>query len=121
MWHVAEVLLRTGNNFILETHFYRPQSEEIIRELVERYGASPVQIFCHAPLPELQRRHDARVASGKRPGIDRPFVHAEMPPTCCFEPLDLGTGVPLLQLDTTQPGTVEQALEWLAVQFRKAE
>ncbi|MFD2610342.1 AAA family ATPase [Deinococcus taklimakanensis] len=112
MWHVAEVILRAGGNAVLETHFYRPQSEAHIRELAGRHAAQLAQIYCEAPLDELNRRHAARVALGKRPGIDRPFDLSQMPPGACWEPLNLGNA-PLLRLDTTQPGTAERASAWL--------
>lgn len=117
MWRAAEVQLRAEADFILETHFHRPQSEEVLRDLRERFQPALRQIFCHAPLTELQRRHDARVTSGTRPQIDRPFDFAQLLPNWGFVPLDLGEGVPLLTLDTTREGTLEQALCWLESQF----
>lgn len=112
MWHVAAVVLRAGGDAVLETHFYRPQSEAHIRELAGGHGAQLAQIFCEAPLDELNRRHAERVASGTRPGIDRPMDLSQMPPGACWEPLDLG-GAPLLRLDTTQPDAPGRSLGWL--------
>ncbi len=112
MWHVANVILRANVSVVLETHFYRPQSELRILELTGQHGAKLAQIFCEAPLNELSERHARRVASGKRPGIDRPFEFSSLPPTANWEPLDLGAA-PLLRLDTTKPATVERALSWV--------
>ena len=48
----------------------------------------------------LQARHDVRVASGRRPGIDLPMEYAALPAHCCWTPLDLGDA-PCLTVDTT--------------------
>lgn len=112
MWHVADIILQAGVNVVLEAHFHRPQSELKILELAEQRGAKLAQLFCEAPLAELNERHARRVASGKRPGIDRPFEFSQLPPSANWEPLNLGDA-PLLRLDTTQPSTAERALKWL--------
>lgn len=111
MWHVADVTLTAGVDTILETHFYRLQSEHEIMKLAERHEARLVQIFCHAPLPELKARHAARVASGLRPRTDFPFDHENLPESACWEPLQLGDA-PLLRLDTTQDTANETATAW---------
>lgn len=116
MWHVAEMELRAGVDFILETHFYRPQSEDILNGLSAQHGAKLAQIFCHAPLDELRKRHAARVESGKRPGIDLPFDHADLPLTACWEPMNLNDA-PLLRLDTTGAGAEAEALKWVQERF----
>lgn len=112
MYHGAGVVLTAGGNAVLETHFYRGQSEPKILALAGE--ARILQVFCEAPLDELRRRHAERVASGARPQIDRPFDHAALPESACWTPLDLHA--PLLCLDTTQPGTVKRALEWVQAQ-----
>ena len=111
MWHVAGVTLAAGVDTLLETHFYRPQSEQEILKLKERHNVRLAQIFCHAPLTELKARHAARVASGVRPRIDFPFNHEDLPESACWEPLDLG-GVPLLRLDTMQANAHAEATVW---------
>lgn len=111
MWHVAGVILAAGQDIVLETHFYRPQSEGHILTLAGLHRAALLQIFCEAPLPELKRRHAARVASGKRPGIDLPFDHEKLPPSACWEALELPG--PLLRLDTTAPEAHARALAWV--------
>lgn len=114
MWHVAGVTLAAGHSTILETHFYLQVSEKYILERSEKYGASLHQIYCYAPLPELSRRHAARVAAGTRPGIDFPFIYEDLPTHACWEPLKLAA--PLLRLDTTQPDAVTRALAWVKQQ-----
>ena len=111
MWYVAELNMQAGTDFILETHFYRPKSKDILNALAAKHGAQLEQIHCHAPLTELSRRHATRVASGQRPGIDRPFEYTELPPQACWEPLNLA-GTPLLRLDTTEGNTLTTALKW---------
>ncbi|RTR27307.1 ATP-binding protein [Deinococcus radiophilus] len=112
MWDVAELNMQAGTDFILETHFYRPQSENILSAMATKHGAQLTQIYCHAPLTELSRRHAMRVASGQRPGIDRPFDYAKLSPQACWEPLAL-VDVPLLRLDTTDGDMLATALKWL--------
>lgn len=111
MYHVAGVTLAAGVDTVLETHFYLGLSEPIIHDLARKHGASIVQVYCHAPLPELKRRHAARVSAGTRPKIDFPFDHEDLPPTANWEPLAL-TGA-LLRVDTTQPDVVQTALAWV--------
>lgn len=112
MYHVAGVSLAAGHDVVLETHFYRNLSENILLALAHRHGATLLQVFCHAPLDELQRRHDARVALGEHPHIHLPWLYSDgVPAHACSQPLELGA--PLLQLDTTQPGTEDQALAWV--------
>ena len=113
MWQVAHVVLRAGASAVLETHFDRVQAPPFILGLTEEHGAAVRQIYCEAPRPELERRHALRMAAGSRPGIDLPDVHAQLPPTANWEPLDLGDA-PCLRLDTTRPATVEHALAWIA-------
>lgn len=112
LWHGAGVTLAAGVDTLLETHFYRPQSEGEVLRLAERHHARLAQVFCHAPLPELKARHAARVASGVRPRIDFPFDHEDLPPSACWEPLELGD-VPLLRLDTTREDAHAQATAWV--------
>jgi len=109
MYHGVGVVLAAGGSAVLEAHFYLGQSEAKILALAGE--ARVLQVFCEAPLDELRHRHAERVASGARPQIDRPFDHAQLPESACWTPLDLSA--PLLCLDTTQPGTVECALEWV--------
>jgi predicted kinase len=112
MYHVAGVSLAAGHDVVLETHFYRGMSEPILMALAQKHGAELVQVFCHAPLGELKRRHDERVAVGEHPHIHQPWLYSDgVPDHACSEPLELGG--PLLQLDTTQPGVEERALAWL--------
>lgn len=117
MWHVAGVTLAAGVDTILETHFYLGVSDPVILALAETHGARLAQIHCHAPLPELERRHAARVAAGTRPGIDLPFKHEDLPAHCNWEPLNLGPHTPLLRLDTTAPEYLAEALTWLKMQL----
>ena len=112
MYRVAGGVLAAGGSAVLESHFYRGQSEPKILALAGE--ARILQVFCEAPLDELRRRHAERVASGARPHIDLPFDHADLPEDACWTPLDLSA--PLLRLDTTQPGTVERALNWVRAQ-----
>lgn len=111
MWHTAGTILAAGQNVVMETHFYRPVSETHLLELQQNYAANLAQIFCHAPLPELERRHAARVALGEHPHIHQPFAHADLPPAACWEPLNLNA--PLLHLDTTQTDAEASALAWV--------
>ncbi|ACO47291.1 AAA family ATPase [Deinococcus deserti] len=116
IWHVTGTILAAGGSVVLETHFYRPVSEGHILELAATHGARLAQVHCEAPLPELKQRHAQRVASGRRPRIDLPFDHEELPAQACWHPLNLGA--PLLQLDTTLPNSGNVALAW-AVQQRE--
>jgi predicted kinase len=112
MYHVAGVSLAAGHDVVLETHFYRGLSEPILVALADKHSAQLVQVFCHAPLPELKRRHAERVALGEHPHIHLPWLYSDgVPVHACSEPLDLGAL--LLQLDTTHPGTEDRALAWL--------
>jgi predicted kinase len=112
MYHVAGVTLAAGMNTVLETHFHRGVSERHLHELAETHGAHLLQIFCHAPLDELARRHAARVASGLRPHIDHASLdHFNLPDYCCHTPLDLAA--PLLRVDTTQPVDVAEVTAWV--------
>lgn len=113
-YHVAGVILAAGGSAVLETHFYRGLSEPKILALAGASGAQLRQLFCEAPLDTLRARHAARVAAGDRPGIDLPFDHADLPPHAGWAPLDLGA--PTLRLDTTQPGTVGRARQWVGEQ-----
>lgn len=116
MYHVAGVVLAAGGNAVLETHFYRGVSEPILLALAERHGARMLQVFCHAPLPELMRRHDDRVAAGEHPHIHQAWLyHAPVPDHACSEPLALEA--PLLRLDTTRDGAVDLALTWVRDQL----
>lgn len=112
MYHVAGVSLAAGGNAVLETHFYRGMSEPILMALAHRHGARLLQVFCHAPLNELKRRHDERVALGEHPHIHQPWLYQfPVPEYACSEPLELEGA--LLSLDTTQPGVEERALRWV--------
>ena len=112
MYHVAGVSLAAGANAVLETHFYRGMSEAILMALAHRHGARLLQVFCHAPLDELKRRHDERVALGEHPHIHQPWLYqAPVPGYACSEPLELEGE--LLSLDTTQPGVEERAYGWV--------
>ncbi len=112
MYHVAGVSLAAGHDVVLETHFYRGMSEPILMALAQKHRARLLQVFCHAPLDELQRRHDERVALGDHPHIHLPWLYSDgVPAHACSEPLDL-TGN-LLSLDTTQPGAEELAHGWV--------
>lgn len=113
MWHVAGVTLAAGADTLLETHFYRGVSEKHILTLAAAHGARVAQVFCHAPLTVLQARHDARVASRRRPGIDLPMEYAALPDHWCHEPLDLGSA-PCLTVDTTGGDVLPGVLAWLA-------
>lgn len=116
MYHVAGVSLAAGHDVVLETHFYRGISEKIIAALAHRHGARLLQVYCHAPLAELQRRHDERVALGEHPHIHQASLYQqEIPEYACSQPLELDA--PLLKLDTTQPGTEGRALTWLRGQL----
>lgn len=112
MWQVARVILRAGGNVVLETHFDRVLGVPPILQLAHDHDAALSQIFCEAPLPELERRHAERVAAGTRLGIDLPDIHKTLPPTANHGPLELGN-VPLLRLDTTKPATIERAVSWV--------
>ena len=101
MYHVAGVILAAGGDVVLESHFYQGVSEPKLGGLAEVHRARVVQLFCEAPLPELKRRHAARVASGARPHIHQPFDHAQLPENACWFPLTLDA--PLLRVDTTTP------------------
>ncbi|MFB9990397.1 ATP-binding protein [Deinococcus oregonensis] len=112
MYHVAGITLAAGVSTVLETHFYLGVSESRIQALVEAHGARLLQIFCHAPLDELARRHAARVASGLRPYIDFASLdHYALPAHCCHTPLELAA--PLLKVDTTQPVDVAEIAAWV--------
>ncbi|MBZ9751857.1 ATP-binding protein [Deinococcus sp. HMF7604] len=112
MWHVAGVTLTAGLDTLLETHFYHGLSEAYILKLAQAHGARLAQVFCHAPLEVLQQRHDARVASGTRPGIDLPLKYAQAPAYWCHAPLDLGPA-PCLSLETSQGDPLPSALAWV--------
>ena len=112
MYHVAGITLAAGVNTVLETHFYLGLGEKNIQALAQAHGARLVQIFCHAPIDELARRHAARVASGLRPHIDHASLdHYNLPAHCCHTPLDLAA--PLLRVDTTQPVEVAAIADWV--------
>ncbi|ULH15472.1 ATP-binding protein [Deinococcus sp. KNUC1210] len=115
MYHVAGTVLAAGGSAVLETHFYLGVSEPKIRALTEASGASVLQVYCSAPLPELQRRHDARVALGEHPHIHQTYSMTELPPRACTEPLALDG--PLLRLETTVETAQQQAWEWLQGQL----
>ncbi|GGN41469.1 AAA family ATPase [Deinococcus daejeonensis] len=112
MWHVAGVTLAVGMDTVLESHFYHGVSEAHILELARTHGATIAQVFCHAPLKVLQERHDARVASGRRPGIDHPMDYATLPEHFCWTPLNLGDA-PCLTVDTTGDDVLPGMLAWL--------
>ncbi|ANE44652.1 AAA family ATPase [Deinococcus puniceus] len=112
MYHVAGITLAAGVNTVLETHFYRGLSEGHIQVLAEIHGARLLQIFCHAPVDELARRHAVRVASGLRPHIDHASLdHYNVPDFWCHTPLDLAA--PLLRVDTTQAVDVAEIVAWV--------
>ncbi len=112
MYHVAGVTLAAGSRVVMETHFYRGVSEQIIAALVQKHGAQLLQVFCHAPTAELVRRHAERVALGEHPHIHQAWLDlTTIPDHACSQPLRLDA--PLLQLDTTQSGTDGQALAWV--------
>ncbi|WP_291431669.1 ATP-binding protein [Deinococcus sp.] len=113
MWHVAGVTLAAGVCTVLESHFYHGVSETHILKLAQAHGARVAQVFCHAPLTVLQARHDARVASGRRPSIDLPMDYATLPDHCCWTPLDLGDA-PCLTVETTGEDALPGVLAWLA-------
>lgn len=96
---------------MLETHFYRGVSEPKILALAQAYGAQIVQIFCEAPLDELRRRHEARVAAGDHPHLYQPLGQAALPEQACWTPLALET--PLLQLSTTQATDLNAVTAWM--------
>ncbi|WP_189074700.1 AAA family ATPase [Deinococcus sedimenti] len=112
MWHVAGVTLAAGMDTVLESHFYHGVSEAHILTLAHTHGARVAQVFCHAPMNVLQARHDARVASGRRPGIDLPMEYATLPGHCCWTPLGL-RDAPCLTVDTTGPDVLPDVLSWL--------
>ncbi|WP_019586514.1 AAA family ATPase [Deinococcus apachensis] len=114
LYHVAGMILAAGGSAVLETHFYRGLSERKIGALAMTHGARVVQIFCHAPLDELGRRHAARVASGMRPHIDQPFDHAELPESACWTPLALSA--PLREVDTTFTHDLAELAQWVREQ-----
>ena len=112
MYHVAGVSLAAGVNVVLETHFHRGVSEPILTALAEKYGATIIQVFCHAPLTELMRRHDERVAVGDHPHIHQSWLYkTPVPDYACSEPLVLGGE--LFRLETTRPDAVSDALAWV--------
>ena len=112
MYHVAGVSLAAGGNAVLETHFYRGMSEPILMALAHRHGARLLQVFCHAPLDELKRRHDERVALGEHPHIHQPWLYqTPIPDHACSGPLELAGE--LISLDTMQPGAEERAYGWV--------
>lgn len=111
MWHVADIILAARGNLVLETHFHPTLSTKHIIELARKHEAQLIQVFCHASLSVLKERHARRVASGKRPYIDMPFEHEELPEDACWEPLDLDS--PLLKLDTTLSDSSQRALKWI--------
>ncbi|MDB5046731.1 MAG: hypothetical protein JWQ08_2781 [Deinococcus sp.] len=112
MYHVAGITLAAGINTVLETHFYRGLGEKNIQAVAEAHGAQLLQIFCHAPIDELARRHAARVASGLRPHIDHASLdHYNVPDYWCHTPLDLAA--PLLRVDTTQTVDVGEVVAWV--------
>ncbi|BBN93507.1 hypothetical protein DEIGR_103011 [Deinococcus grandis] len=119
MWHVAGVTLAGGMDTVLESHFYHGVSETHILTLAKTHGARVAQVFCHAPVDVLQARHDARVASGRRPGIDLPMNYATLPVHCCWTPLDLGD-TPLLTVDTTQHDALPGILTWVHTQRKSS-
>ncbi|WP_349774842.1 ATP-binding protein [Deinococcus taeanensis] len=106
--------MTAGGSLIVETHFYRPTSEEHLLDLARTHQARLAQIYCQAPLPELKRRHAQRVASRRRPHIDLPFDHEDLPPEACWAPLALRA--PLLLLDTTQAECFDRAVTWVKAQ-----
>ncbi|THF71215.1 ATP-binding protein [Deinococcus sp. Arct2-2] len=112
MYHVAGITLAAGVNTVLETHFHRGLGEKNIQTVTQAHGAQLLQIFCHAPLDELARRHAARVASGLRPHIDHASLdHYNVPDYWCHTPLNLAA--PLLRVDTTQPVDVAEVAAWV--------
>ncbi len=115
MWHVAGVTLTAGVDTLLESHFYHGVSEAHILKLAQAHGARLAQVFCHAPVDVLQARHDARVAAGRRPGIDLPMEYATLPAHCCWTPLELGDA-PCLTVDTTREDVLPGILAWLHAQ-----
>ena len=119
MWHVAGVTLAAGVDTVLESHFYHGVSEAHILQLAHTHGARVAQVFCHAPTHVLQARHDARVSSGRRPGIDLPMNYATLPVHCCWTPLDLGD-TPLLTVDTTQHDALPGILTWVHTQRKSS-
>ena len=119
MYHVAGVSLAAGGNVLLETHFYRGVSEPILTALAHRHGARLLQVFCHAPLDELKRRHAERVALGEHPYIHQPWLYqTPVPDYACSEPLELEGD--LLSLDTTQLGMEEWAYGWVRERVESA-
>ncbi len=111
MYHVAGVTLAAGVNTVLETHFYRVLSKPKLTALAASHRARLAQVYCDAPVEILQARHDARVASGARPVIDRPMDYGTLPGHCCWTPLALDA--PLLWVDTTGPDALRDVLAWV--------
>ncbi|WP_415791477.1 ATP-binding protein [Deinococcus saxicola] len=111
MLRAAEAILTARQSLILETHFYVGMSEPDLLGLSEKHGAQIIQIHCSADIPELRRRHAARVESQLRPFIDHPGVHDNLPENANWNPLELHA--PLLRLDTSTPDASAQALAWV--------
>lgn len=112
MYHVAGVTLAAGKDTVLETHFHRSMSEPKLTALAGTHGARLAQVFCGAPVDVLQARHDARVAAGARPFIDRPMEFRALPDHCCWTPLSLDA--PLLRVGTTGRDPLPDVLAWIS-------
>ena len=97
-WELAARLLAVGVNIVLDDGFWRLAERDLYRLRAKKIGVSCQVIFLDVPLPELQRRLEARNAAAEagtflvdaaalalfeswfeRPNTDEPGVIVDLP------------------------------------------
>ncbi|HNP73330.1 MAG TPA: ATP-binding protein [Kouleothrix sp.] len=66
LFHAAELLMRAGGPFILESNFQHEPNSARIAALAQRYSYQPFQIRCYADPAAILERMQRRSGSGER-------------------------------------------------------
>jgi predicted kinase len=111
LFAIIESELAAGRSCIVESNFHPEHDAPRVRELQRRHAAGVVQLLCVTDGEVLVERHQARARSGRRhPGhLERQLVH-ELRPALLrgrLDPLDVGGE--LIEVDTTDFATVDEA------------
>lgn len=105
LYFFIEKIMQTNSSFIIETAFNAEYSNPQINSLCEKYGYTPVQIFCHCDNSIRKTRFHERFNYGNRhPGhVDHTMI-MEDGDAPKFK-LDLA-GENLIEIDTTEPDKI---------------
>ena len=107
LFHAAELLMRGGGPFILESNFRHEPNSARIAALAQRYSYQPFQIRCYADPAAILERMLRRSGSGERhPGhveADLMLTPADVPAR--LGPLDIGGHI--FEVDTTDFARVD--------------